>query len=277
MEPENYHHVLLTRFNVLWSEKVPFRGRDPQWLEERFELFDRYCFPSVVSQTCQNFTWLVFFDSDTPEPYRERIDRYRLRYEQFVPIFVPKFTPETFISTLSDCGFLSSPYLVTSRLDNDDALAKDYIKRVQRWVRENRPNEPTFLNFYRGCILAKGRLFLGQDRRSHFASLWEPSECQITVYRNHMEMEKWGFVEQLAGAPAWLEVRHPGRLSAKEVPKSWAPLPRFVGRYWFPTIAEFQSISIADMAVYPLRVVAWITFRMRRFLVGRLARLLGGK
>lgn len=144
MEPENYHHVLLTRFNVLWSDKVPFRGRDPQWLEDRFELFDRYCFPSVMGQTCQNFVWFVFFDSQTPEPFMSRVAQYTQRYPRFVPIFVDRFSAEVFVTALGERGFLERDYIVTSRVDNDDALAKDYIHRVQRWVTKKDPQERTF-------------------------------------------------------------------------------------------------------------------------------------
>jgi hypothetical protein len=144
-----------------------FRGCDPDWLGERFDLFDRYCFPSVTSQTNTNFVWLVFFDSETPTAFRNRIARYET-FQAFRPVFVQQFDRDVFRENLAKFGFLTRPFLITSRVDNDDALACDYIETVQEaFTGQDR----TFINFPRGLVLRKGALFQGYDVHSHFVSL----------------------------------------------------------------------------------------------------------
>jgi hypothetical protein len=61
-----FHHFVLTRFNV----KIGLGGGESvapnlEWLVHRFDLFDKFCFPSVRNQSNLNFKWLVFFDVDT--------------------------------------------------------------------------------------------------------------------------------------------------------------------------------------------------------------------
>lgn len=61
--------------------------RTDRWLEHRFEVFERYCLPSVAAQTSGNFTWLCLFDAATPEPYRSRIEGYKARCPQFEAVY----------------------------------------------------------------------------------------------------------------------------------------------------------------------------------------------
>lgn len=231
-------------------------------------MFSKRCGPDR-----ENFTWLVFFDDETPEPFRTRIARYEEKCALFTPVFVERFTAEVFIHIVESRGFLTRDYLITSRVDNDDALSEDYVYRVQTWVKGKNIQKPIFVNFSRGCIVVGKRLYLGYDSRSHFASLVESSENPITVYRNHMEMEKWGQVQQIGWPPAWLEVRHPNRLTDKNVCRSWMPLPMFIGKRWFPTVQEFELFSIHDTLAYPFRLLPWLVFRAARSARARIRRL----
>lgn len=144
MQPSQYHHVLFTRFNVRWTDAYPYPGHDPAWLRDRFVLFERFCLPSVRAQSCQDFTWLVFFDTETPEPFRHRINEYAKELPVFVPVFVPKFSVDVLTEALGDRQYLAREYLVTSRLDNDDALAANYMARVQKWLIKHDPSDSIF-------------------------------------------------------------------------------------------------------------------------------------
>ena len=66
---ENYSHFIITRFNLnLYAQdKHDLPTRTDRWLEHRFEVFERYCLPSVAAQTSGNFTWLCLFDAATPD------------------------------------------------------------------------------------------------------------------------------------------------------------------------------------------------------------------
>jgi hypothetical protein len=72
----SFEHFVLTRFNVRESADKTDLVLNPVWLQFRFDLFERFCWPSVRAQTTGAFTWLVFFDKDTPEPFRARTERY---------------------------------------------------------------------------------------------------------------------------------------------------------------------------------------------------------
>ena len=61
--------------------------RTERWLEHRFEIFERYCLPSVAAQTSRNFTWLCLFDAATPESCRRRIGGYKSVCPQFRSVF----------------------------------------------------------------------------------------------------------------------------------------------------------------------------------------------
>lgn len=69
---ENFSHFLITRFNLNLYERDKHAAptRTARWLEHRFEVFERYCLPSVAAQTATDFRWLCLFDAATPEPYR---------------------------------------------------------------------------------------------------------------------------------------------------------------------------------------------------------------
>ena len=171
-----FQHFLLTRFNLgLYpadmnqaycdkSGQAPARDPD-KWMDDRLELFDKYCVPSVMNQSNKNFTWLVVFDPKTPSKYRERIERYRddgvlvplyaesrcrdearvvagrfrgkllrfLHFEAALPAardyITQKLNPD-------------ADYVITTRLDNDDAIHSDFVRRVQDFVPAEKPTRP---------------------------------------------------------------------------------------------------------------------------------------
>lgn len=106
---ENFSHFIITRFNLnLYAQdKHDLPTRTERWLEHRFEVFERYCLPSVAAQTSKNFTWLCLFDAATPEAYRRRIGAYRAVCPQFEPVFYDarqtERMAESLRGTIADC------------------------------------------------------------------------------------------------------------------------------------------------------------------------------
>ena len=66
---------VFTRFNLkLWKEnKYGVDTRTKEWTESRFDLFEKYCFPSMKSQTNKDFMWICMFADDTEPTFVERI------------------------------------------------------------------------------------------------------------------------------------------------------------------------------------------------------------
>ena len=54
------HHFILTRFNIrLFRHDKHGHSIEPKsWFEERLNLFETYTLPSIMGQTCQEFTWI---------------------------------------------------------------------------------------------------------------------------------------------------------------------------------------------------------------------------
>ena len=85
-----YKHIILTRFNLQFE-----LGNDiyiqPSWLDERFRLFKRYCLPSIVGQTNQNFTWVILSSEQTPTKYKERLSQYAQTYSNIKLEYCPYY------------------------------------------------------------------------------------------------------------------------------------------------------------------------------------------
>lgn len=147
-------HYILTRFNLcLWTkDKKRNETRTDEWLRQRFELFERFCFPSVINQTNQNFQWIVLFNANTPDFYKEKIKEYEAKYKQFCPCFVQpnngRYFVKIFREEIKKRLKKETQRLITTYLDNDDALHKDFIDDVQK-VKE-KGQGPAFISFIYG-------------------------------------------------------------------------------------------------------------------------------
>ena len=86
---KSFEHLIITRFNLnLYArDKHDAPTRTERWLEHRFEIFERYCLPSVAAQINPNFRWLCLFDAATPAAYRRRIGGSQSVYPQFRAVF----------------------------------------------------------------------------------------------------------------------------------------------------------------------------------------------
>ncbi len=208
-----FNHFFLTKFNVRsFPELRP--GCEPAWLERRFNLFDQFCFLSVFNQSNQNFKWLVFFDIDTPDNFKEKISEYSKKWENFIPVYLDcplpygEFPDE--VRTVvrqhipADCE-----YLITTWLDNDDAIHKNYVQYIQ----DNfEPKDGETLNFFFGYQLAEGKLYFDFELANHFISLIEkynPESFNTCLCRPHKELyEVCKSAKKIFCKPLWVEVVH---------------------------------------------------------------------
>ncbi len=202
-----FRHIILTRFNVRIEQSAP-PGLD--WLEHRFSVFERFCLPSVRAQSCGNFVWVLFCDPDIPPRFRERIRGYA-EWETLRPIFFRNQFDQGMVRA-TVAGFAHShSHLITSRLDNDDAICRTFVESVQR---EFRGQDYEFVNFTNGYVWEGGRLWAGRHTSNPFISLIERTANYSTVYcGNHMELHLQGPVVQVAEPAAWLQVVHGRNLS----------------------------------------------------------------
>src|SRR5690606_23562615 len=130
-----FKHFLFTRINLGYIERISnFHVSENDWLNYRFDVFYKTCLPSVINQKCQNFTWLIYLDSRTPDnvvsQLKEKISDHSnfeilLRGGGFGSLsFHASKDIKTFLDT--DCQ-----YIISSRIDSDDLIHCDYIQEVQ--------------------------------------------------------------------------------------------------------------------------------------------------
>lgn len=211
-------HFILTRFNLLlWNkDKAGKVVRSKMWLEHRFSLFEKYCLPSIKNQTCQNFEWIVLFDNTTPEKYKKKVENYQKECPQLVSVYVEPLNGRYFAEIFREevVKRLTAKRIITSYLDNDDALNTQFVEVLQKRV--NSLNNGTFITFIDGYQLYTDYKYMMQIHypRNHFISVVEEG-CPVSLktiygYGSHYYIEKIKGVriEKLPNFPMWCEVIH---------------------------------------------------------------------
>lgn len=208
-----FNHFFLTKFNVRsFPDLKP--GCEPTWLERRFKLFDEFCFPSVCNQSNQNFKWLVFFDIDTPDLFKQKIAEYSAKWSNFVPVYLDcplpygQF-PDEVRAIVRNHIPDGCEYLITTWLDNDDAIHKDYVQMIQDNF-EHQDSET--INFIFGYQLCSGKLYFDFEVANHFISLvekYDPDAFNTCLCRPHKELyEVCKSARKILCKPVWIEVVH---------------------------------------------------------------------
>lgn len=215
-----FEHFLITRFNIPYSDWTRDRSGsitlDEKWLQQRFALFDRYCFPSVYGQTNQNFKWLVFFDVNTPLDFRKKIDQYQDDYKNFIPCYVAEmgnFWDELNV-TIGNNLSNSSRKLITSRVDNDDALHRMYIDNIQKKAKTDREG---VLNYKFGYVYdSKSKIvYFTSHESNQFITRFENidgSRFKTVMGFDHTQASSNASVEQIEKI-GWMIVVHEKNLS----------------------------------------------------------------
>lgn len=218
-------HYVLTRFNVDHRELARLtthKGLDLGWLEHRLPMFERICAPSMRAQTSRPHRWLVYVHPDTPEPYRSRI-LAAVESADGEVVWSETGSVEEVRTTVAGTG-----QLVTTRLDCDDALARDFLTHVRDAA--ERADTPRLLNFPDGAQLHtwRGVAVEVRSESNPFLSYVEPNSADpLTVWGlgSHVHVGETP-VEQVEGlAPAWLQAIHSHNVAnprhlGRAIPKS---------------------------------------------------------
>ena len=137
-------HVLITRFSyrsIGMSRGGPRRrsydALAPSHLQHRVRLFEIAALPSVLAQTLQDFVWVIIIDRNLDLQTRSHLaglveSRPRTYFHEFDQA-----------SDLGSSAWLTQytgpidpgDYLVTTNLDDDDALPDDFVARLHQAVR----------------------------------------------------------------------------------------------------------------------------------------------
>lgn len=124
-----FNHYILTRFNLLNPTtdiyNNPKIDNPKEWMQHRINLFDKYTLPSIMKQTCKDFTWLLSFSQKTPQNV---INKYKnLRNIRVIYEYPVDYLRKTY----------KKDWLLTTRFDNDDILLPGFVEKVQYHVKKS--------------------------------------------------------------------------------------------------------------------------------------------
>lgn len=219
-----FTHVILTRFNVATNYADPGKGLEEEWLRHRVELFMKYCWPSIQAQREKRFHWLIFCNADSPAWFKQHMDGLT---HGCTPVYVQGLiNNQVYGRAIQERGLSTAPYLITTRLDNDDALSKTYVSLIQRSFK---PTEQEFLLFPLGLQLFREHLYglcwLDNPFYSMVEKVASSGELKTVLCCRHGDIYTTAPVRRLWRNSQWLEVVH-----GKNVSNSLRGWPKLASR-----------------------------------------------
>ncbi|MDP9980805.1 hypothetical protein J2W14_000181 [Pseudarthrobacter oxydans] len=217
-------HVILTRFNVP-SAGLESRIRAKEgWLRERMALFEAFCLPSVRSQTNADFRWIIYLDPESPAWLKSRLAELSAG-GLFTPVYRSQISGSERIADIRAVTGATRQILITTNLDNDDALAADFIERLQKTPAGLARAAVYFVN---GLVLSGDALYMNRDSTNAFCSVMETWDSPVTCWADwHTRLGTSMPVQEIGGAAGWLQVVHgtnvSNRVHGTRIPASAAP------------------------------------------------------
>ena len=246
-------HAILTRFNFPSQGVEGFVRARPNWLKERMQLFHRYCLPSVLAQTCRDFRWLIYFDTESPAWLRQRVEDDAAA-GHYVPVFRREVRQKELLSDIASVFPTMSGELLTSNLDNDDALASDFVERLHGQRRIGRATAYVFGN---GLVKNGASVYQRYDRLNAFPSVLSGWDDPVTAWADwHTHLDDYMPVIDLGGSPAWLQVVHGGNVSNKTRGVLASPIQyrqRFDGLLDDVLVPDRAALLIDHLVLAPFR------------------------
>jgi hypothetical protein len=256
-------HLILTRYNLTLAEKrSEGLGQDQDWLEHRLRLFSYYTFPSVAAQTVRSFRWLVFIHPDTPTWVKRRLDEDRAAANMYL-VETPVFDRKLAVEAAHQYVGRGTTHLLTTTLDNDDALARSFVGQLQGNVRAV---DFEVINFLRGFrfVERSGAIYHCQLRSNPFMSAVERLEQARTIWAylpHHTLADRVRQVRDIRSDPVWLQVVHDRNLAATSAWGWMRARPKEL-RDLFSIASDVYIDERTGPRVWPENVWRWLERRL---------------
>jgi hypothetical protein len=213
-----FKHFVITRFNIKYSLETKNGNQEniitDQWLKNRFDIFEKFCFPSICHQSNQNFIWLIYFDSNTPPAYREKVAGYAKVFENMVPRFISGQSVflESVIMDVKEFTSNEQQYIITTRIDNDDVLHKNAISVIQYHFQKQ---DNIIIDLRKGYCLQivpdflLTRFYFPFNQFISLIEKFDNFQKPRTVYcRKHQEWRNYARVIAIDNDYYWLQLIH---------------------------------------------------------------------
>lgn len=204
-----FDHVILTRFSVRFEGFPPI---EDDWLAYRWAFFRDALAASVARQTVRDFQWLVFFDIDTPAWLRAEIEV--VGEGLFTPRYVATWSSRVAQAAVAEVS--DTPFLITTRIDSDDAIAIQFVADVQSRFDHQ---ESMYVNLLCGVQVERtGEVYRYDEPCGPFISYIERRVASIpprTVFQSlsHGQSQLFADVLNVVGPPRWMQIIHGSNLA----------------------------------------------------------------
>jgi hypothetical protein len=200
----------------------------------------------MISQNCKNFIWLILIDENTPIFFEKKflsllqkfshLLNYRILKQSGLFEFNTKPVRDV-ISLLSE----KFAWVITSRVDSDDLLAKSFIKAIQSSFE---PVEELVINFDNGIVYEPYRGLYAEVKNysNMFISLIEKNDFKFkTVYfQNHTLFVKNSTIKYIELEAQWILVIHDSNIDSSF---KYFPLLRKPKKVDFCTELNFSLVG----------------------------------
>lgn len=251
MAGKDIKHIVMTRFNLAIrfgctkraDSTVPFQRPwlNEDYLDKRFEIFERYTLRAMKQQTEKNYEWLVLFHKETPDRYKQKIREYQNELSQLTPLFFNDEQCADMSEVIRD--YLREKYrgydLVTTRIDNDDFIHQQFIERIQQDAMLWNRSEDIIISYENGLQydIRSGDILRYDYWKNHFISLFDVSGQRKHIFDyNHdaIDMADILSIRKKTEFPIWVEIITDSNYSNFERWTFRAPFVSYQVPKWYP-------------------------------------------
>ncbi len=127
---------------------------DPARLDRRIALFERFTLPCLSAQTDPDFTMLILVGETMPEPVQTRLANLVADTPQVRILAYPSLPHYRAMRRAYDeVARSDATHRTTFRLDDDDAVDRDFVKRLRHWADKLADDAPTAIAFNKGLYV----------------------------------------------------------------------------------------------------------------------------
>lgn len=208
-----FDHYLITRFNLRNPQWDLTKNKGSlltdEWMDNRLWLFENFCFPSVIAQENKNFSWLLYLDVTTTAQFRDRVEKLIANYPFIKVFYIDGMSVFQSSITAYIAQNATQPFLITTRIDNDDCVSTHYIDEIQKCFSEQEYEAIDIIKGY--SLQIEPQFILGKKEHvfNPFISLIERNSSPKTVWANdHTMWKKETRIQQLTEKRLWMSIIH---------------------------------------------------------------------
>lgn len=123
-------------------------------LDRRLALFERFTLPCLKQQTDPDFTMLILVGETMPERHLDRLEKLLQGMPQVRLLAYPSLPHyRAMRKAFDEVKTSKASHRTTFRLDDDDAVDKDFVKRLRQVADRLADETPTAIAFNRGLYV----------------------------------------------------------------------------------------------------------------------------